>query len=484
MPRRSCGRGRAWLAAIPLVLGTATQVCQAQEQDEAEAVPHEPPLEGDEPRPVPDYDGRGPADPDIGDVFLWIPRILVSPFYILTEYVIRRPFAAAFHFAEEHYIPQQIVRFFTFDSGGQAGLIPTFLFDFGFRPSGGLFFFYNDPSGITGFRARAAIGGTDLWKASVGHYVNVGPLHSFTSRASVFQRPDFTFYGLGPYAGDTRARFLANEATVSITYGFRPWRLSLIESSVELRNVHLDSHVDHRTDPSVDEATREGLFARPPGADADYRVLQSTVRAKVDSRLPRLMQRPSALDEMIERPGSGVRVSGFFTYAGSLRPAEAQPDLPRPSWVRGGGAVAGYLDLTGTHRVLGLTVMAELAEPLIAGQPIPFFEQPSLGGNRPLRGMRSRRLVDLSATAATLEYRWPIWFFLDGTLHYAVGGVFGEGFKELDAALLRSSFGVGLSSVGTPDVPFEILFALSTESFEAGGGIDAFRFVVGTPDIF
>lgn len=476
--RRVRRAGLEVLLGIAILL-TTTGVGRGEERD-AEP-PSDPPLEGDTPRPLPDYDGRGPAEPDVADAFLWIPRILVSPFYVFTEYVIRRPFGAVFRFAEQHHIPQYLIRFFTFDSGRQAGLIPTFLFDFGFRPSGGLYFFWNDPSGRTGYRARAAIGGSDLWRASVGHYATLGPAHRFSANASFSTRPDFTFYGLGPRPSDSEARFAADEGEVSVGYAFRPWRLSLIETTVKLRHVHLDSMTDHATDPSVDEAAAEGLFARPPGADAEYRVLQSTVTATLDSRVPRLMRKPNTLDEAIEQSGSGVRVTGYVSYAGSIRPAEAEPELPRPSWARGGAAVGGFLDLTGTHRVLGLTVMAELAEPL-SDDEIPFFELPSLGGSRPLRGMRSRRLVDYSATAATLAYRWPIWFFLDGTLHYSVGGVFGRHFEEFDAALLRSSFGVGVSSVGTPDLPFEILFALSTDSFEDGGGVDSFRFVLGTPD--
>ncbi|MCZ7685087.1 MAG: hypothetical protein M5U28_42485 [Sandaracinaceae bacterium] len=42
-------------------------------------------------RPVPDYDGRPARGTDAEDVALWIPRVIFSPLYLVTEYVLRRP---------------------------------------------------------------------------------------------------------------------------------------------------------------------------------------------------------------------------------------------------------------------------------------------------------------------------------------------------------------------------------------------------------
>src|SRR5215471_10789725 len=45
-------------------------------------------------RDVPDYDGRGNPDADAGSWALWIPRVVLSPLYVVNEYVLRRPVGA------------------------------------------------------------------------------------------------------------------------------------------------------------------------------------------------------------------------------------------------------------------------------------------------------------------------------------------------------------------------------------------------------
>ena len=63
-----------------------------------------PAIAGDErgpDRPVPDYDGRGEEPTDAGDVLLWVPRILVSPLYLTTEFLLRRPLGFVISEAEE-----------------------------------------------------------------------------------------------------------------------------------------------------------------------------------------------------------------------------------------------------------------------------------------------------------------------------------------------------------------------------------------------
>src|SRR5882672_4084403 len=44
-----------------------------------------------EPRELPDYDGRGGQPTTPGKVLLWVPRIAFFPFYLVSEYVVRRP---------------------------------------------------------------------------------------------------------------------------------------------------------------------------------------------------------------------------------------------------------------------------------------------------------------------------------------------------------------------------------------------------------
>src|SRR5687767_15236803 len=93
-----------------------------------------------EKKPVPDYDGREEPGPDAGDVLLWVPRTAFFPLYLVSEYVLRRPLEWFVVTAEREQWPTLVLDFFTFGPDRTAGVFPTALFDFGFRPSVGLYF--------------------------------------------------------------------------------------------------------------------------------------------------------------------------------------------------------------------------------------------------------------------------------------------------------------------------------------------------------
>jgi outer membrane protein assembly factor BamA len=152
--------------------------------------------------------------------------------------------------------------------------------------------------------------------------------------------------------------------------------------------------------------------------------------------------------------------------------------------VKYGATLGGFVDVDGQQRVLGLSLIADFADPLRSDGQIPFAEQVGLGGERPMRGFLEGRLLDRSAVVAQLEYRGPVWVWLDGTFHYAVGNVFGRHLGGFEADLLRQSFGIGLRANNARDHAFEILSAFGTETFEQGGRVDTFRFVLGASSGF
>jgi hypothetical protein len=97
-----------------------------------------------------------------------------------------------------------------------------------------------------------------------------------------------------------------------------------------------------------------------------------------------------------------------------------------------------------------------------------------------MRGFLEGRLRDRSATVALLDYRWPVWVWLDGTLHYAIGNVFGAHLKGFDFGALRSSYGIGIQSNRAGDTPFQMLLALGTRTFDDGAKIDSVRLAIGS----
>src|SRR5687768_11245740 len=77
------------------------------------------------------------------------------------------------------------------------------------------------------------------------------------------------------------------------------------------------------------------------------------------------------------------------------------------------------------------------------------------------------------------EYRWPVWIWVDGVVHYAAGIVFGTRLERLRVPLLRQSFGLGLRATSSRDHAFEALLAFGTRTFEDGGGIENVRLTLG-----
>src|SRR5262245_49049150 len=88
-------------------------------------------------RDVPDYDGRGDPPTTAGDVLIWVPRVAVSPLYLVSEYVIRKPMEVLVETVERHQWAQRVIDYFN----GPVGIVPTALVDTGMSPTLGFYFF-------------------------------------------------------------------------------------------------------------------------------------------------------------------------------------------------------------------------------------------------------------------------------------------------------------------------------------------------------
>jgi hypothetical protein len=467
---------------------------ERKEEEPKQTEPAQPPISADEKRPVPNYDGREEEPTDAGDVLIWVPRIVLSPLYLVSEYAVRRPLGWLVTTAEHERLPALLVDFFTFGPERNAGVIPTGLIDFGFTPSVGLYFFWNEfLADNNKLRARVATGGTDWLRLSVADRLEIYPGHEVSLRGEFLRRPDWRFHGLGPDTLDGNVgRYASTTISGGIHYDAFLWRSSRVQAFLNVRDVDFDEGKGCCGDHSVRGLVDQGRLEEPVGIAAGYSIFEQGLSVTLDSRPPRLIEPTKDEPNFETPPGSGVRLNVRGAHAGSItqsRPLANAPPI-RYEWVRYGASLGGFVDLTGQQRVLGLSVVADFADPLNDVEPldgvaaIPFTEQVSLGGDRPLRGFLQQRLIDRSAIAATLDYQWPIWVFLDGAIHYSVGNVFGEHLDGFQAKKLRNSVGLGVRSNTARDHPFEILVAVGTETFEQGAQIDNFRFVFGTTSGF
>jgi hypothetical protein len=417
-----------------------------------------------EDRPLPDYDGREqPTTP--GDVLIWVPRVILFPVYLVTEYVVRKPLGFLIAGAERAGLPAWLYDFFTFDDH-RAGIVPTAYVDFDFYPSIGFFFFYNEVFIKNhDLRLRAAFGGGEWLAASFASrfHLSSDPYDVLAFEASGERRPDYTYFGLGP---DTRqsdlVRYGQDQLEARAIFNRRLWRASSFRAQLTLRSMDF-VRGGYGDEPVLEDEVANGELPEPPGYVEGYSLLRSEVSAALDTR-----QSPPA-------PGSGFRVQAQVAHSALLR----DPG----SFVHYGGTVGGFLDLNQHNRVVSLGLTTRFVDP-IGDAVVPFTELVTLGGPEPMHGLYPGRLYDRSAAVLSLGYRWPIWIWLDGAIRLEAGNVFGEHLAGFRVERLRWSGALGVESVSTPDSAFQFLLGVASETFESGGKVDSFRLAIGTTSGF
>jgi Omp85 superfamily domain len=413
-------------------------------------------------RPVPDYDGRGPAPTTAGEVALWVPRIILSPLYLVSEYIIREPLGFLIASAERADLPRILYDFFAFGPDHKAGFAPIALFDFGFNPSVGVYLFWDDaffPG--NDLRLHGSTWTSDWQAISLTDRVHFHRKDVLTFNLAFVRRPDHVFYGLGPSTPkQNQSRYGEEKADGRVTIDFPLWRASRVRTTAGVRYVNLyPGHFGG--DPSLERESAAGAFPLPYGFNRGYTAQYNHVLAAFDTRQPR------------PHSGSGVRVEVEAEQGSDVRRAAGS------GWLRYGGALGGFLDLNEHSRIVSVSVTALFADPL-GSEPVPFTELVALGGDGPMRGFWPGRLVDRSAAVATARYRWPIAPFVYGTMEAAVGNVFGTYLRELKPGLLRMTGAIGIESVGSLDNALELLFGVGTETFDHGGQVDSLVLSVGT----
>jgi hypothetical protein len=412
---------------------------------------------------------------------------LTFPPYVVSEYFVRRPLGLLTTWAEREDIPALMIDFFTFGEERKAGFVPTAFIDFGFRPSVGLYVFADDlwhPDHDAS--ARVGYGGDDWWALQLGERTEWGGGHRFSATGDFVQRPDWLFAGFGPRSRRSDlGRYSRRDLKLQVDYDREGWRSSRFTSELSVHGASFDTARSCCGDPSVATRVAAGTYPAPPGSDDGYLVLGTSLGATLDTRRPRQLDDPKPGSDFVSPPGSGAELQLRAAHYASLRAVTERQSAPqRYQWVSYGATAAGFVDLTGEQRVVGLHVLADFTDPVQRDGVVPFDRQVSLGGPRPLRGFLEGRLRDRSATVALLDYRWPVWVWLDGTMHYAIGNVFGQHLDGFDLGAMRSSYGVGIQSNRTGDTPFQMLLALGTRTFDEGAGLDSVRLAIGSSQGF
>jgi hypothetical protein len=449
-PCRPIGR---WSFAALLFVGALAHGVDARAED--------PPPK----RPLPDY-GRPHKPTTPGDVALVAARVLVSPMYLVSEYVVRRPLEVAIPAAERSNIPKALYDFFLFGPDHKAGVVPTFLADFGLRPSVGLYGFWTDAFVPQhDLVAHGSTWGPHWLAGSVTDRVRFDKKSSDNESFTVtaVARPDHPYYGVGPRSlQSSESRYGATQVDVVESIDKHAAGFVTLHASVGLRSVDFfdGRSIDH--DPTLAQSIADSTLPPPPGYSQAYTLFVSGARLAFDSRGEKNLE------------GSGVRLELGGQHDARLS------DGAQTSWVKYGGSLTGAVDLDGHHRVLSLSVTTLFVDPMNHDTIIPFTELVALGGFGPMRGYLAGRMLDRSAFVTTLEYRWPVWAVLDGSLRAEFGNVFDAHLGDFAMNLLRFSGSIGLETAGVSDNPLQILFGVGSETFSQGGQIDSFRLFLGT----
>lgn len=443
---RGARRWLAWLVGV-LVLVLAPSVGAA----------------GKAKRKLPNYDNRGGPHPSPVRKALWVPRILLAPAYLITEYVVRRPLGAAVTAAEKAKLPEALYNWLMVGPTN-VGVVPFFLVDFGFEPSVGLYAYWDDV-GFPGhqLRLRGSTWGPHWLSGTVTERFHPAPGLELMLTGTATRRPDYTFYGLGPEARENaRVRYGANsvDTYVQTRYAFLP--RSLLEVAAGYRGVSFkDSDYD---DAHLIDAVNAGRLPQPAGFDEGYRAAVARARVALDSRGH-------------ARSNTGVR----FELAGEAGASQHVAVAERGAsagWQRYRATLGGFLGLARSERLLSLDVSAQLAEPL-GSRYVPFTELAALGGSVWLSGFRSGRLRDQSSFVVMARYSWPVWMWLRGSLQGGFGNVFGARFEGFNPALSRGSLAMGFEGYTSQDSVLEALVGFGTETFESGADLNTARIIIG-----
>jgi hypothetical protein len=423
-------------------------------------------------RAVPDYDGRPEAEPS---GWVWLPRIVLSPLYLVSEFVIRRPLGLLMRTTEKEVLGTKPI-------DDERGVTPTGRVDLGFRPSLGLYAFYDSIfADRDELRIHATTWGPKWFSVAALERVYVAESQWVGLRVELTHRDDFVFHGLGPGSRDADlGRYAATFVEGRLEHQTRtPDRLIELETSVLVRRASFDADEACCGDATVAERGAQGRYELPPSIGDGYAAVASRLDLALDTRGERAPENLEPASDFVAPPATGVfaRAGGELAASLDARPVVAAGPERRLEWLRYGASAGVSLDLTGDQRVVGLSLAAEFARSLSGGD-VPFTEQPSLGGER-LNGFLPGRLVDRSLVVGRLDYSWPVWLALDGVISAEAGNVFPAELDGFSVDRLRSSFGVGVRSIGRPDHAFEILFAVGTEPFGEGAEPENVRFVLG-----
>jgi hypothetical protein len=417
----------------------------------AEAPP--PPSSGTVPGPearrsAASFRGREEGD-SAAHALAWIPRIVFSPLYVLTELVLRRPLYAFLGWADRNHVFDVVDRVLNPFPG--FNWYPTLQLDLGVFFLPGVEGRWNDAFVRRNeLRFSGAVGGENFWYAMLVDRFHVGPVY-FGGQLEFVTRPERAFYGLGPDSPSQRMNFSQTRLDTLGLVGFEPGKAAHLELAFGYR----EETVGPGNPPSVG-----GTDGTLPEGFVPLSLLLASARLELDSRTSR------------EHNG-GARFVASTTYARDVK-------VPGRAFVTGDVDLRVGVEIRHPDRVLSARLYVADSFPL-GNEPVPITHMPLLGWQNHM-GFVWGRFRGESAIMGELRYRYPVGHYMDFQCVGSAGNVFARDFHDFDFGALTASIGVGLRTRRTSFLPLEMMIGMGSSRFDEAFAIESVRLFVSTDE--
>jgi hypothetical protein len=257
-----------------------------------------------------------------------------------------------------------------------------------------------------------------------------------SGRARWVDAPELPVYPLGPDSPKTRTNYGEKKLEAGAQAWLRP--VHPLRFGAGAAYERFDTNFPtHAAGPE-----ESGDIGFMPGIDADPDYVHSFASAAVDTRT-----------------GPGYSRSGSLLQ-GTLHDYRQQNSGPY-SFRRVDGIAQQLIPVLHGNWVLDLSARVSTTTS-DAGEAVPFFLMPDLGGGNTLRGFGNYRFRDQHAIVFTAEYRWYVQEFADMAIFYDAGKAVPRR-GDLDFQHLKHDIGVGFRLHSTQTTFLRIEVARSRE---------------------
>jgi outer membrane protein assembly factor BamA len=330
------------------------------------------------------------------------------------------------------------------------GWMPGLRLRFGGLPSGGGFslgpeYFRPDlAKGRVSFRA-SAVGSKSQWYMIDTELRFPHLARRYLDLSIVGRRVDansLDYYGPGSGSQkEGRSNYRLEESSVNFSLAFKPARRHL---SLGFTGGYQWNNTGPGQSALYISAEKAYAPAMAPGIDRQTNYFVAGPFLEVDSR------------DKPKDPHKGTHFLAKFRQFSDRR-------LDQYSFKQIEGSIEQYFPFFNQKRVLSLRARSILSYP-DAGNAIPFYMQPTLGGPSDLRGYQRYRFSDNSSFLLNAEYRWEVFTLLDAALFADAGKVFHKD-GDFSFEKLESDVGFGFRFKNRRAVVSRIDMAFSHEGY-------------------